>query len=58
MKLISKFQLAALSKAELHGLYRQVFSALIQSEAYSQERTNALASLENISREIAARNLE
>ena len=55
MKLITRFELAARSKDELKGLYRAAFNALVQSEKDTPERRNALASLENISRELAWR---
>ena len=55
MKLISRFELANLSLEELHGIYRQVFNALVQSPPHTLERSNALGSLENIGREIGNR---
>ncbi len=57
MKLITRFELASLGKSELRGLYRKVFDELVRSAPESAERRNALASLENISAEIAARHL-
>ena len=56
MKLITRYDLASKSDPELRGLYRQAFNALVQSTPESAERLNALASLENISREINQRN--
>lgn len=53
MKLISQFELAVYSIPELHGLYQNTMNALVQSNPDSCQRRNALASLENISREIA-----
>ena len=58
MKLITRFELATRSKTELHGLYREVFGALVRSTSDSAERRNALASLENIQAEIRARDLK
>lgn len=55
MKLITQFELAARSETELHGLYREIFNALVRSHPHSAERRNALASLENIQRELASR---
>ena len=55
MKLITRFELAALSENELRGLMRKAFNALAQSEADSPERRNALASLENIQAELDLR---
>ena len=55
MKLITRNDLASKSVVELHGLYYKAFNALVQSTSESAERRNALASLENISREINQR---
>ena len=55
MRLMTRFELAAKSENELYALYREVFNRLAQSEPNTLERTNALASLENIEREIHAR---
>ena len=55
MKIMTRYDLASKSECELHGLYRTVFDALIQSTPDSSERHNALASLENISRELNQR---
>ncbi len=56
MKLITRYDLASKSERELRGLYRKVFNALVQSAPESAERRNALASLENLTREINQRN--
>lgn len=56
MKLITRYDLASKSECELHGLYRMAFNNLVRSARESAERRNALASLENISREINQRN--
>lgn len=58
MKLITRFELASLPKSELRGLYRKVFNDLAGSRPGSAERLNTLASLENISAEIAIRDLQ
>jgi hypothetical protein len=55
MKLITRFELAAKSESELYALLREVFNELARSEPDSHERRNALASLENIQREIGLR---
>ncbi len=55
MKLITRHELASKSISELRVLYRKVFNALVQSVPESAERRNALASLENLDREIASR---
>ena len=55
MKLITRFELAALNENELRGLLREAFNALARSEPDSPERRNALASLENIQAELAFR---
>lgn len=52
MNLITHYELASKSVNELRGLYRKVFHALVKSVPESAERRNALASLENISREL------
>jgi hypothetical protein len=52
MKLITRYELASKSIIELRGLYSTAFNALVQSVPESPRRRNALASLENISREI------
>lgn len=55
MKLITKFELATKPKTELYALLRFAFNEIARSEAGSYERKNALASLENIQREIGSR---
>jgi len=55
MRLITRFELAAKNTAELRGLHKEVFNALVISEALTLERVNALASLENIEIELASR---
>lgn len=57
MKLITKFELAAKNKNELHVMLREAFNELAKSEPKSQPRRNALASIENIQKEIGSRAL-
>ena len=54
-KLITNHELGRLSLTELQGLYRRIFNQLAQSQPGSPERRNALASLENIQRELNRR---
>ena len=58
MKLITRFELAALNKNELLGLMREAFNALARSKPDSPERRSALASLENVQAEMLKRLLE
>ncbi|WP_299077306.1 hypothetical protein [uncultured Paraglaciecola sp.] len=55
MKLLTRFELAAKNKNELHILLRESFNELAKSNANTHERRNALASIENIQREISSR---
>ncbi len=55
MKLITRFELAAKNESELYGLLRNAFNELAKSEPYTMDRTNSLASIENIQREIGSR---
>ncbi len=55
MKLITRFELAAKSKTELHALLMEVFNELARSNPDTHQRRNALASIENIQREINSR---
>jgi len=55
MKLLTRFELAVKNKNELHGLLRHSFNELAKSNPYTPQRTNALASIENIQREIGSR---
>ncbi|MEW7986728.1 MAG: hypothetical protein AB2799_13120 [Candidatus Thiodiazotropha sp.] len=57
MELITRFELAAKSDNELHALLRETFNALARSELNSQQRRNALVSIENIKNELASRDL-
>lgn len=55
MKLVTRFELAAKSEAELYGLHTEIFNELVKSKKHSPERRNALASLENIEIELSFR---
>lgn len=55
MKLITRFELAAKSEAELRGLLREAFNDLAKSSPFSHERRDALASIENIQSELTSR---
>ncbi|MEL6467787.1 MAG: hypothetical protein AAFQ58_22715 [Pseudomonadota bacterium] len=55
MNLITRFELATLNEDQLRGLLRESFNALARSKSHSPQRRNALASMENIQRELASR---
>jgi len=55
MKLITRNEAAKLSLAELQGLLREAFNELAAAPRCSEERKNALCSLEAIERELKAR---
>jgi hypothetical protein len=55
MRLVTKFELAAKSTYQLHGLHKEVFVELIKSNPRTMQRVNALASLQNIEQELALR---
>ena len=55
MRLITRFELAAKNESELHGLLRNAFNELARSEPDTHQRRNALASIDNIQREIGSR---
>ncbi len=57
MRLITRFELAAKNENELYGLLREVFNELARSDGDTHQRRNALASIENIQREIGLRGL-
>jgi hypothetical protein len=57
MKLITASELATKSLSQLHTLYRMISDELADTEPCSIERANMIASLENISRAIAAARL-
>ena len=50
-KLITASELQTRTDGELSALFRKVSQELVQSKANTAKRRNALASLENISRE-------
>jgi hypothetical protein len=58
MRLITRFELATKTDAELYVLLREVFNELAKSAVNSHERRNALASIENILREIDLKSVE
>lgn len=55
MKLVSRFEAAARSTVELHGLLGQAQRAFAIAARGSQERRNALESIRNIENELATR---
>ncbi len=55
MRLITRFETAAKNESELYSLLREAFNELARSEPDTHQRRNALASLENIQREIGSR---
>jgi hypothetical protein len=54
-KLITTPELHTRTDSELSALFRKVVQELVQSKANTAKRRNALASLENISRETRVR---
>lgn len=57
MKLISRFEAASRSTAELHGLLGEAFRAVAAAPCGAQARNVALASVRNIQAELATRAL-
>ena len=55
MRLITRFEVATRSSNELHRLLSETFNRLACTGAGTPARRNALASLENIQRELAHR---
>lgn len=55
MNLITRFELASRKTSELYALRHVVFNDLARSKPGTPERSVALASIENIDAEIAAR---
>jgi len=55
MKLTTRNELSKYNKNELYSMLRKTFNALASSDAGTAERRNALASIENIRREINSR---
>ena len=55
MKIITRYEAQNLSLEELHGLFRKAFNAVANAPRGSEERRNALSSLQVIERELAVR---
>lgn len=55
MRLITRFEMAAKNESELYSLLRDAFNELARSEPDTFQRRNALASIENVQREIGSR---
>ncbi len=55
MKLVSRFEAAARSTAELHSLLGEAKRAFTRASCGSQERHDALESVRNIEHELASR---
>ena len=55
MRLVTRFEAAIRTTAELHGLYKEAFNAAASAKPGSQEHENALLSLRNIAAELAVR---
>jgi len=55
MKLVTRFEAASRSTADLHGLLREAFNAFAAAPRGSEERRIALASMEAIEAELASR---
>ncbi|MBB4022538.1 MULTISPECIES: hypothetical protein [Actibacterium] len=55
MKLVSRFEAASRSTAELHGLLAEAFNAFCAAPRSSAERYDALQSMRNIEDELATR---
>ena len=57
MKLVSRFEAATRSTAELYGLRKMAFVAFASATRGSQEQRDALTLMRNIERELAKRQL-
>ncbi len=55
MKLVTRFEAASRSTAELHGLLTEAFNAFAAAPRGSQQRRDALQSMRNIEDELGAR---
>lgn len=55
MKLVSRFEAASRSTAELHGLLTKAFNTFAAAPRGSEQRRDALASMRNIENELATR---
>jgi len=58
MRLVTRFEMAAKNKNELHSMLRNAFNELSKSNPDTYQRRNALASIENIQTELGARAFE
>jgi hypothetical protein len=55
MKLLTRFELASKRTSELHALHRDALKAFNAAARGTQERRNALATLDNLEAEICSR---
>lgn len=55
MRLITRTEAERLSLEELQGLFKEAFNAVAAAPRGSQERRNALASIDAIQQELAVR---
>jgi len=55
MKLVTRFEAASRSTAELHGLLVEAFNAFATAPRGSEQRRNANQSMRNIEAELATR---
>jgi len=55
MTLVSRFEAASRSTAELHGLLAEAFNAFAAAPRGSQQRRDAIQSMRNIETELATR---
>ena len=55
MRLITRYEAQKLNLEELHGLFREAFNAVAAAPRGSQDRRNALSSLDHIERELISR---
>ncbi len=55
MKLVSRFEAASLSTAELYGLRKEAFIAFTASPRGSQKQRKALVTMQNVEAELATR---
>ncbi len=55
MKLVTRFEAASRSTADLHGLLAKAFNAFANAPRGSDQRRDALASMHNIEAELASR---
>ena len=55
MYLITRFELATKNERELYAILREAFNELAKSNSNTHQRRHALASIENIQRELGSR---